>query len=350
MPFTTPDYTAIKSAILRDILNLLPEAATGDDSDYAVRASAVGAAIEGLYQYQQWLARQIIPDTAEGEFLERWAAIFGIARRAAATAAGTLSFAGTNGVVVPSGTEAKTAAGVAFVTTANGTISSGVVTVAGQAVVPGVTGNQNASTPLTLTSAPAGVSSAATITTMTGGTDIETDAALLDRLLARIQQPPQGGAAHDYIAWALEVSGVAFAYCYPQRRGIGTVDVVILPPTGTPSGGLIAATQAHIDARRPVTADCLVAGPTQVPVAVTASLTLSGTTLGAATTTITSLLVAYFATLKPGDTVYRTRLGALIAEVPGVLDYSLTAPAANVATLVDATHIELATLGTVTLS
>ncbi len=352
MPFTTPDYAVVRDAILRDIANLRPEAYIGADSDYAVRAAAVGAAIEGLYQHQQWLARQILPDTAEAEYLDRWSSIFGLTRRPASVASGTITFSGTSGAAVPIGTEARTLAGVAYLTTVAGTIGGGgTVSLAAAASVAGTGGNAAATTPLTLSSAPPAVSSAATIGTMTGGAEIETDASLLDRLLDRIQLPPQGGAAHDYIAWALEVAGVATAYCYPLRRGVGTVDVVILAAGGNvPSGGLISSTQANIDAKRPVTADCLVSGPTLVPVAVTASLTLSGTTLVTATATITSLLAAYFGALKPGGTVIATRIGALIAEVPGVVDYVLTAPSGNVTTLVDSTHIELATLGTVTLT
>lgn len=351
MPFLTPDYPAIRDAILRDIANLLPEAATGADSDYAIRANAVAAAIEGLYQHQQWLTRQILPDTADPDFLERWASLYGITRKPAAAAAGTINFSGTAGSAIAIGTEAKTASGVAFVTTAAGVVGGGgTVTLSAQASVPGVAGNQAAATALTLTAAPAGVLSQASIATMTGGADVETDSGLLARLLTRIQQPPHGGAAHDYVAWALEVAGVANAYVYPLRRGLGTVDVVIVTTGSLPSAQLITGTQTHIDGLRPVTADCLVFGPTAVPVAVTAALTLSGTTLATATAAINAGLTAYFATLKPGDTVYRNRIAAIIADVAGVVDFTLTSPAANVATVVDSTHTELATLGAVTLS
>lgn len=351
MPFLTPDYQAVRDAILRDIANLLPDAAIGADSDYAIRAAAVAAAIEGIYQHQQWLARQILPDTADADILERWAGLFDITRNAAAVATGSINFSGTAGSAIAIGTEAKTASGVAFVTTAAGVVGGGgTVNLVAQAVATGIAGNQDATTALTLTAAPAGVLSQATIQTMTGGTDTEIDADLLARLLTRIQQPPHGGSAHDYVAWALDVAGVVDAYVYPLRRGLGTVDVVITATGGLPSAPLIAAAQAYIDGLRPVSADCLVFGPTAVPVAVTAALTLSGTTLATASATINERLIAYFATLKPGDTVYRIRIASLIAEVVGVVDFALTAPAANVTTLVDGTHTELATLGAVALT
>ncbi len=351
--FPTPDYSTLRAALLRDIANQLPDAATGSDSDFAIRANAVAAALEGLYQHQQWIVRQILPDTADADYLERWASLFNINRKAAVSASGTITFtAATNGAIAI-GTEAKTPDGVAFVTTAGGLITAGAsLTLAARAVVPGITGNITANTALTLTAAPAGVNSSCVVATaMTGGMDVESDAALLSRLLARLRNPPHGGNASDYLAWALAVPGVTEAYVYPMRRGLGTVDVVIEGANGSlPSAQLIAGTQTAINAVKPVTASCLVLAPVLVPVAITATLTLSGTTLATATAAINAALATYFAQLKPGDSVIKTRIAALIADTSGVVDFNLTAPAANVATLVNANAVQLAALGVVTLN
>jgi uncharacterized phage protein gp47/JayE len=91
-------------------------------------------------------------------------------------------------------------------------------------------------------------------------------------------------------------------------------------------------------------------GPTPVAVPVTAVLTISGTTLVDVTAVITELLADYFGALAPGDTVYRNRILALITDAVGVVDCTLVAPAGNVAMLVDATHVEQATLGAVNLT
>lgn len=351
--FPTPDYSTLRASLLRDIANQLPDAATDSDSDFAIRANAVAAALEGLYQHQQWIIRQILPDTADADYLERWASLFNINRKAAVSASGTITFtAATNGAIAI-GTEAKTPDGVAFVTTAGGLITAGAsLTLAARAVVPGITGNIVANTALTLTAAPAGVNSGCVVATaMTGGMDVEQDGALLSRLLARLRNPPHGGNASDYLAWALAVPGVTEAYIYPMRRGLGTVDVVIEGANGgLPSAQLITDTQTAINAVKPVTASCLVLAPVLVPVAITATLTLSGTTLATATTAINAALATYFAQLKPGDSVIKTRIAALIADTTGVVDFNLTAPAANVATLVNANAVQLASLGVVTLN
>lgn len=352
MPFLTPDYQAISDAILRDILNFEPTAAVEVDSDYAIRANATGAAVEGLYQHQQWIARQIFPDTADIDNLERFARRYKINRLIAVAATGGINFSGTAGSAIPIGTEARALDGVAFVTTAAGVIGAGgTVTLAAQALVAGAAGNKAATTPLTLTAAPAGVLSQATINTMTSGADAETNEALLARVLFRLQNPPAGGAAHDYFAWAKEVSGVTAAYVYPNRRGLGTTDVVILASGGLPSAELIAGVQTHIDGLRPVQADFLVFGPTAIAVNVTALLTLAaGYVLADVAASINAVLDAYFATLKPGDTCYINRIRAIISDTPGVVDFNLTSPAGNVATLVDATNTQIAVKGAVALT
>lgn len=347
MSFLTLDYQGIRDAILRDILNQRPDANVASDSDHAVRANATGAAVEGLYQHQQWIVRQLFPDTADADYLERHASLRGLTRKAATVAAGTITFSGTVGSAVPIGTEAKTVAGVAYLTTAAGVVGGGgTVTLAAQAVATGIAGNQAAATPLTLTAAPSGILSAASIATMTGGTDVETDASLLSRLLFILRNPPCGGAAHDYYTWATSVAGVTAAYVYSNRRGLGTTDVVILTSGGIPGAPLIAAAQAYIDTQRPVQADFLVYGPTAVPVNIAAVLSLAaGYTLAAVGAVINTALAAYFASLKPGDTAYLNRLRAIISDTPGVVDFNLTAPLANTVALVDATHVQLATLG-----
>jgi len=351
MPYTTPDYRQIRADILRDIANQQPSAATGDDSDFALRANATASAVEGLYQHQQWIARQILPDTADSDYLERHAGLRNITRKAASAATGTVHFSGTVGSAVPISTEAKTNNGIAFVTTAAGVIGAGgTVDIAAQAVLAGLASNQSASSVLMLSAAPGGVQSQATIVTMTGGTDIESDTGLLVRLLVDIRLPPAGGAVHDYSAWALEVPGVVDAYIFTQRRAANSVDVVIETSGGLPSEQLIADVTAYIETVRPACVDLLVMAPTLVVTNIAAALTLSGTTLALATARINTLLTAYFGALHVGDAVTRARLISLMMGVKGVVDVSLTTPAANVVPLADATHSEIASLGTVTLT
>ncbi len=334
MGFDTPAYPAIKTAILRDVQSQLPEAAVTGDSDFGVRAGSVAAAVEGLYQHQQYIARQAFPDTADTEYLEKHAILHGLKRKSATTATGAATFTGTPGAAIALGTEVKTVAGVSLVT-----FEAGVVGAGGTAVVPvrassaGTSGNLAAGTALTLTSAPSGVQSAASITTATtGGTDAETDAELLARVLDVLRNPPAGGNKADWRRWALEVDGVSAAYVFPLRRGLGTVDLCITSADGAPSAEILAACAAYLDTVRPTSAsDFQVLAPSLVPVAVHAQVRLIGLTLDQAQAAIETALAAYFATLEPGDTVYRSRIETAISGVDGVVDRVVTSPAASLA-------------------
>lgn len=131
---------------------------------------------------------------------------------------------------------------------------------------------------------------------------------------------------------------------------MGTVDVAIMAQGGLPSAGLITAVEAYVEERRPVTNDVLVLQPDLITVDVAATVMLSGVALGVAQASAAAAIAAYMTQLAPGDTVYRSRLSASIQDVPGVVAVALTAPAADVPTTVDSLSLELAKLGTVTLS
>ncbi|MFZ6748508.1 baseplate J/gp47 family protein [Undibacterium sp. Ren11W] len=351
MSFSVKTFEQIRDGILRDIVNQNPQAVVGADSDFRLRANSSAAAVEGLYQYQAWMSRQIMPDTADDDILLQYASLYGLSLKPATAATGSIAFTGTPGVTINVGVESKSLDGQAYVTTASGNIAAGgSITLAAVASATGLVGNQAANTALTLTSAPAGVSSAALIVTMLSGSDIETSASLLSRLLDRLRHPPAGGNKFDYRRWALEVPGVSAAWCYPLRRGVGTADVAILS-NGIPAPQVLQNTvRDYIETVNPAGGDCQVSTPTLVTINVVATVVLSGVVLADVQASVLNVLTAYIASLQPGDTVMRSRILASITDVSGVTDVNLTSPATSVVTLIDATHIQLATMGTVTLS
>ncbi len=108
-----------------------------------------------------------------------------------------------------------------FVTTASTVIDeTGSAVAAAAAAVAGVAGNTSAGATLTLGAAPLGIDSRATVVSMLGGVERETDTELLARLLEIIRRPPAGGNKYDFRRWAMEVPGVtnAFAYSAPWPR------------------------------------------------------------------------------------------------------------------------------------
>ncbi|CWN06095.1 baseplate J-like protein [Neisseria meningitidis] len=180
-----------------------------------------------------------------------------------------------------------------------------------------------------LMAAPAGVATECRLTVQ-GGTDRESDASLLARLLKIIRRPPAGGNRYDYKNWALSVDGVTSAYVYPLRRGLGTVDIAITSADGVPSEETVRRVQAYIDEMRPVTAkNALVLKPTVTAVPVTVQVKLDGIDLDEAKRRIRTALKEYFDTLIPGDGLTVSQIEAAISNVDGVIDRRLTAPTAN---------------------
>ena len=127
-----------------------------------------------------------------------------------------------------------------------------------RALDPGTIGNLPDGTQLSIPVPLAGVDQTVTVVSLTGGTDVETDEELRARVLRRIQQPPMGGAAYDYEAWALAVPGVTRAWCYPLEMGIGTVTVRFMMDDlradndGFPLQEDVDAVERYIDSKRPV--------------------------------------------------------------------------------------------------
>lgn len=189
--------------------------------------------------------------------------------------------------------------------------------------------------------APSGLDSDAEIVEMRGGTERESPASLLERLLFLIRRPPAGGNRYDYIRWAREVPGVAQAYVYPLRRGLGTVDVVVTSDTGLPSAETLGAVQSHIDALRPVTAkNFVVLAPTIVDVDVHVQIRRAGVTLLAAQAAVEGVLLAQFAALAPGVTWIRSQAEGQISALAGIVDRVVVSPVANVIPTVDADAVE----------
>ncbi|MGE8614465.1 MAG: baseplate J/gp47 family protein [Achromobacter veterisilvae] len=349
MPFLVPAFAQIRGNLLRDIKNYRPDADVTPDSDFFVRATSVASTVEGLYQHQSWMVRQIFPDTADREYLYMHAAVRGLSLKHAVPARGFLRIKGQAGTLVPEGLQAKRGDGVMYRIVADANMpEAGTGLFAAEAVTAGETGNAVDNTAVTIQVAPSGLDTAATLQSMRGGVEQETDTELLARLLELIRRPPAGGNRHDYRRWAMEVEGVSDAFVYPLRRGLGTVDVAIVSGDGLPSQDTIDRVRAYIDDVRPVTAkSCLVVAPTLRQVDQVVRASLSDISLEQAKAAIQRAFVSQFSNIAPGAKWVRSQAEALVSNVAGVVDRSITSPASNVIPVVDADVIEWLRLGTV---
>ncbi len=313
-----------------------------------ILAKVITMASHELHGFIDYVSRQILPITAVDEWLERHSSTWRIVRKAAAPAKGKIQFTGTNGSVIPAGAIVRRSDDVEFTVDADVTIAGGVALADITAVSPALAGNSIPGTKVSLTSPIAGVISDALVQAggLSQGAEIEDDDALRGRLLARIQQPPHGGAGFDYEAWALEVAGVTRAWVYPNQYGLGTVGVIFVMDNkiGTiiPSAGEVEAVQDHIDLNRPVTADVTVIAPT--PVAVNLEIHISPNTLTVQNAIKAELEDFFRRESVPGGILYFSRLNEAVSAAAGEFDHIIVTPSANIVR----TYGQISQLGTIT--
>lgn len=289
-----------------------------------------------FYGYLSWLALQLFPDTCEAEFLDRWASIWLVdGRKGASLATGEVRFSGTAGSTIPAATALTRADGTEYLTMTEATIGvDGTVNVNVAAVVPGLAGNTEVGTSLTITTPIAGVQGIATVQAsgLTQGSDAESDEALRSRVVARIQSPPHGGAAADYVTWALEVPGVTRAWCLPNYMGPGTVGVLfVCDDRGDPipDAQTVETVRQHIDRRRPVTAiEIYVMAPVARPVAYTIRLVPG--TVAVKTAVIAALLDLHARECVPGQPLWISHIREAISGATGETDSTVLAPTGDV--------------------
>jgi uncharacterized phage protein gp47/JayE len=264
MPWSTPTLYDVRVLVRDSIQAMLPGAdAMVPNSVLRVLSDSQGAQCHAVLQYVDWLARQLLPDTAETEWLDRHGKIWlknadgSTGRKAATLASGTATFTGVFSTIIPIGQQ-LVAGEIGYETTAQIEIDVDPTPCPVRALDPGTIGNLDPGTVLNLTDAPIGADAGATVVTMSGGTDEETDEELRVRVLMRIQQPPMGGDANDYVAWALAVPGVTRAWAISEM-GAGTVTVRFMMDDlrasngGFPTDDDITMVTGYIDTVRPVT-------------------------------------------------------------------------------------------------
>ncbi len=336
MPFTRPTLDELHQRIKADLQAHLPGADVElRRGNLGVLAKVHAGAQHTIYGYLVRQALQIMPDTAEAEFLERHAGIWGVDRKPAAKARGQVRFSGTEGAVIPAGTELRRSDDRRYVTEAEATISSGQAPVQVTAVEAGSQGNTEAGATLRLVGYLAGVNPDAIIESdgLAGGADPESDDSLRQRILARIQQPPAGGAQHDYAAWALEVPGIARAYCYPQRMGVGTVGVAVLAEDGQggwsiPDQAAVDAVAEHIESLRPVTAEVYVFAPQAAPLDFDIRVTPDTSQVRAAVQAELADLIQRES--EPEGAILISHIREAISIAAGETDHTLMSPTANI--------------------
>jgi uncharacterized phage protein gp47/JayE len=252
-------------------------------------------------------------------------------RKLATLAVGQVYLTGQTWQPVPIGQRLQNDAGLQYETTATVFLGAGQAPTPtpARALDPGAAGNMQSGQGLRLIQAPPGVDIDATVIVMDHGVDDESTDELRDRVLLRIRNPPQGGAAIDYELWALSVPGVTRAWCYALEMGMGTVTVRFMMDNlradegGFPRQSDVDNVYVAIDKLRPVAVkDMFVVAPIRRRVNVQIDRLIPDTpTVRAAIGLSLELMLRERA--LPGQTIYAAWKNFSIMSAPGVQSYTL---------------------------
>lgn len=343
--FLMPTFQKIHQVIVQEIRNQTGLSIT-PDSDASIRADGTTAAVEGLYQHQNYIQRQLFIQTADEPYLYIHAEELGLSRIGGTIASGTVSAISNITTTILAGTKVTDGKGHYW------SVVNDTELVANTKTTIDVIADQkgaswNFSGTLLWVSPPAGVSGTATEVNIGGGLDVEELEAWRLRLLERKQLGISRDRKADLISDLKSISGVADIYPYPKRRGLGSLDVAITavgtPPT-LPSANLLAEAQIVLNAYVGFWADSKAYAPTEQLVPVSA--VVSG---DVDLNTVRQVIRDYFADIAPVEPYQHAILSARIISVAGVTDVVLS-PSSNIVPTVDPFATHWLRLGTLTVS
>lgn len=264
MPWVTPTLREVRIMVRDDVTAAFSGAVLIGNSVLRVMSDAMSGLGHLTLRYIDWLARQFLPDTAETEWLDRHGNLWltnadsSVGRKEATLAVGIITVTGANGTILANGTSYQASSGIGYETTQQITIGATPTAVTARALTAGVPGNLDPGDTVGLIDDIAGVDHNGTVIIMEGGTDAESDDNLRARVLFRIQQPPMGGDASDFVVWATAVAGVTRAWAAPLEMGMGTITIRFMmdelraSTNGFPNATDILNVQKYIDSKRPV--------------------------------------------------------------------------------------------------
>jgi uncharacterized phage protein gp47/JayE len=354
MPWQSPSLKQVRSLVRDYIAGNLPGAdASVPNSVMRVLSDATGATCHLTLQYVDWLSLQLLPDSSESQWLDRHGTIWltnadgSTGRKTATRAGGTITLTSIAGspIVVPASTVFSSNTNWDYESTIDVTLAPfATADVTVRALDPGAGGNLDPGSPISPAVSIPGISGQATVVTLTGGTDQETDDELRLRVLDRIRQPPMGGDANDYVQWALSYPGVTRAWCSPLEMGMGTVSVRFMmddlratddPMTnGFPFPDDVTAVYNYLNTKRPVAVkDFVCVAPIPEPIDFTVShLNQSdATTYGAIIDSVTAMLYkkaapayALNGVAQPAQMIYSAWVSEAVLQTAGVEYFDLT--------------------------
>ncbi|MCK7163651.1 baseplate J/gp47 family protein [Enterobacter cloacae] len=345
--FSRPELPQLIATIRSDLLTRFQEDVLLRRMDAEVYARAQAAAVHTLYGYIDYLARNMLPDLCDEDWLYRHGRIKRCPRKDAVAATGFVRWDGLSGTpTLPAGTQVQRDDQVTFTTTQTVKASGGLLRVPVVADNAGASGNTDDGVALRLGTPVSGIPSTGHADTVNGGDDVEELETWRARVMERYYWIPQGGADSDYIIWAKEIAGITRAWTLRHYSGIGTVGVMVAtsdPTHPAPGDDLVLAVRDHILPLAPVAgAGLTVFAASEKVIPMTIALAKDTPEIRAAVTAELNSLMLRDGV--PSGKVYLSRISEAISLATGEVAHQLRAPVTDVAL----GETELPVVGTIT--
>lgn len=304
------------------------------DSKMSVSAKKVNARIlanacNALNHYVFFMSKQILPTTAEKEYLEQHCAARGIFRKRKVKAGGRIAIKGVVAASVIKDTILnRKRDNLDYVVDSSIILASEETEINITCSIAGAIGNCQKDEIMTFAVALAGIENEARVVSVGAGADDETDADLLARYLNFMQNVAEGGAKGDYERWALEIEGVNRAWCTAHEMGSGTVTVRIMTPTGIADEQLCKKVKEYIDKVKPVTVKRLLV-VTLIEEFVMIKASIIPNTPEVRTAAEAELQSLFKRNVEPQMKIVRSKINEAISIAPGEEDHNLIEPTAD---------------------
>ena len=281
----------------------------------------------------------MFPMWAYDEWLDYHAKGRGITRKPANAASGELLITGISGTTIPAGFKFAAPAtadtpAIEYQTTEKYTIGEdGTVRVQITAVEAGPKGNVPANTVTLMMTPIKGITSITNEANITGGTEVESDDELRNRIMEidAASEASFVGSDGDYKRWAEEVPGVGTALVTPEWAGPGTVKVVVIDANGQPANtAIIAAVYDNImspgdrlQRKAPIGATVTIEAPTAKELNYTFTLELkAGENQETVLERFKAQLRTYYVEAKKDGVVRYNRVSSILTNTDGVKDFT----------------------------
>ena len=340
--FVTPDFLLNHSTdevhkIMKDILPADIDTSEGNHVWNLTRPTALVVARLCEFVLPE-VIKLIFPYSSYGTYLDDHGEVRRIARKEATAATGEITITGEPGSKIPAGSQFSTASinddpAVFYETLEDAEIpDSGNITVTVQCTETGAIGNTAKNTIIFAASRLTGIIGVNNADAITGGTEVEDDASLVERIMEfdRTHSESFIGNPADYRRWAMSVDGVGAAIVISAQDDTGLVTIILVDSNGAPATqelcdevyNYIMRPDDEYERLAPVNAYLSVIPPETLIISVKATIEMDfEATLESVQANFMAQLALYIPEALEDNEIKFTRVGAILSSINGVNDY-----------------------------